>query len=212
VVYGHWSGVEAAGYGWYYRPGASAGVIPTNAGRHCVFAAVPPARFRDAAFRRDSAAGYARVLGEVSPELAASVAASRLESRLWAFAGRKGFLRRPCGPGWALVGDAGYFKDPLTAHGITDALRDAELLAGAAAAGTEAAFGRYAAARDALSLPLFEATDAIASFGWDLDALKQQHQSLNAAMKREVEHLAALDEASGTTPAPVAAREQEQAA
>ena len=36
------------------------------------------------------------------------------------------------GPGWALVGDAGSFKDPLTAHGITDALRDAELLARAA--------------------------------------------------------------------------------
>ena len=45
------------------------------------------------------------------------------------FAGAHGFMRRPCGPGWALVGDAGYFKDPLTAHGITDALRDAELLA-----------------------------------------------------------------------------------
>ena len=51
----------------------------------------------------------------------------------------KGFLRQAYGPGWALVGDAGYFKDPLTAHGITDALRDAELLANAAAAGTEAA-------------------------------------------------------------------------
>jgi hypothetical protein len=37
-------------------------------------------------------------------------------------------LRRATGPGWALVGDAGYFKDPLTAHGITDALRDAEFL------------------------------------------------------------------------------------
>ncbi|MBD0275440.1 MAG: FAD-dependent monooxygenase [Acetobacteraceae bacterium] len=211
TVYGHWSGIAAAGYRWYYRPGASAGAIPTNAGRHCVFAALPPARFRDAAFRRDPAAGYARVLEEVSPELAASVAAARLENRLWAFAGRRGFLRRPRGPGWALVGDAGYFKDPLTAHGITDALRDAELLADAAAAGTEAAFGRYAAARDDLSLPLFEATDAIASFEWDLDAVKRHHQALNAAMKREVEHLAALDQTSGTTPAPLAAREQEQA-
>ena len=30
-------------------------------------------------------------------------------------------------PGWALVGDAGWWKDPLSTHGITDALRDAEL-------------------------------------------------------------------------------------
>ena len=67
------------------------------------------------------------------------------------------------------------------------------------------------AARDDLSLPLFEATDAIASFGWGLDAVMEHHQALNAAMKREVEHLAALDQTSGTTPAPLAAREQEQA-
>lgn len=76
------------------------------------------------------------MLAEVSPALAGA----RPEGRLWAFAGRRGFLRRPHGPGWALVGDAAYFKDPLTAHGITDAFRDAELLAAAAAEGTEAAF------------------------------------------------------------------------
>ena len=59
------------------------------------------------------------------------------------FVGEPGFLRRAAGPGWALVGDAGYFKDPITAHGITDALRDAGLLAAAAAAGTDAALGGY---------------------------------------------------------------------
>jgi flavin-dependent dehydrogenase len=31
-----------------------------------------------------------------------------------------------------LVGDAGYHRDPITGHGITDAFRDAELLARAA--------------------------------------------------------------------------------
>ena len=46
-------------------------------------------------------------------------------------AGCPGYVRRSSGPGWALVGDAGYFKDPITTHGITDALRDAELLADA---------------------------------------------------------------------------------
>src|SRR5215218_2990864 len=209
VVYGHWSGLRAEGYRWYYRPGLSAGVIPTNAGRHCVFAAVPPARFRDAV-RRDLSAGYLRVLEEISPELAVSVAASRLENRLWGFAGRKGFMRQACGPGWALVGDAGYFKDPLTAHGITDALRDAELLAAAAARGLDAGFAGYAAARDELSLPLFEATDAIASFAWDLDTLQEHHRALNAAMKREVEHLAALDSVSGDFRSPMGAPAQQE--
>jgi menaquinone-9 beta-reductase len=191
TLYGHWSGLDAAGYHWHYREGASVGVIPTNAERHCVFAAMPPSRFRREA-PRDPAAEYGRVLQQVAPALAARVAEARLESRLWSFAGRKGFLRQASGPGWALVGDAGYFKDPLTAHGITDALRDAELLADAAAAGTSAAMARYAAIRDALSWPLFEVTDAIASFDWDLDTLKAHHQALNRAMKQEVEHLAAL--------------------
>jgi len=119
-------------------------------------------------------------------------------------------MRQACGPGWALVGDAGYFKDPLTAHGITDALRDAELLAAAAASGSAAGFAGYAAMRDELSLPLFEATDAIASFDWDLDSLQGHHQALNAAMKREVEHLAALDDACADSRSPMGAPAQRQ--
>ena len=101
-------------------------------------------------------------------------------------------LREAWGPGWALVGDAGYFKDPLTAHGMTDALRDAELLAVAAVRGSAVAFAAYAAQREALSRALFEITDAIASFTWNLDTVRQRHLELNTAMKHEVEHIAGL--------------------
>jgi flavin-dependent dehydrogenase len=73
----------------------------------------------------------------------AAVEGANLSGRLRAFAGAPGFMRRPFGPGWALVGDAGYFKDPLTAHGITDALRDAELLARAVLASGPHAMARY---------------------------------------------------------------------
>jgi flavin-dependent dehydrogenase len=41
-------------------------------------------------------------------------------------------VRQAAGPGWALVGDAGYHRDPISGHGLTDAFRDAELLAEAA--------------------------------------------------------------------------------
>ena len=191
VTYGYWSGLGMSGYHWYYREGLNVGVIPTNAGQHCVFVAVPSARFRDGL---RGAAAYHRVLTEIAPDLAAKI--SGATGALRAFAGRPGFLRQPCGPGWALVGDAGYFKDPVTAHGISDALRDAELLARAVVRGTDQAFAEYAAARDDLSLPLFEATDAIASFEWDLETLKQHHQAVNRAMKREVEHFPALGAAS----------------
>ena len=94
--------------------------------------------------------------------LAEEVAAGRLATRPLAFAGEPGYLRRPAGPGWALVGDAGYFKDPITAHGITDALRDAELLARAVLAGTDAALaGLRGDARRAVAAAL-RATDAMA--------------------------------------------------
>ena len=83
--------------------------------------------------------------------------------------GVPGFVRRSWGPGWALVGDAGYFKDPITAHGMTDALRDAELLADelleALAGETARARWRWAATRrtrDRLSHRLFAATEAVA--------------------------------------------------
>ncbi|WP_448207172.1 NAD(P)/FAD-dependent oxidoreductase [Azospirillum sp. sgz302134] len=186
TLYGYWSGVGADGFRWHYREGMGTGIIPTNAGQCCVFTSVSAERFRRED-RGDLAALYRRLIAESLPDLTRALEPARMDGRLWAFAGRKGFLRQPCGPGWALVGDAGYFKDPLTAHGITDALRDAELLATAAARGTPDAFEEYAETRDELSLPLFEVTDAIASFDWDLDALKDHHRTLNKAMKREVD-------------------------
>ena len=55
--------------------------------------------------------------------------------RLRTWVGRPSFVRQAHGPGWVLVGDAGSFLDPLSTHGITDALRDAETLARALAPG-----------------------------------------------------------------------------
>src|SRR6185437_15493512 len=126
---------------------------------------MPPSRFR-AVVRHDIGAGFRAVLAEASAGLASGMPQDAPSGGWRVFAGRKGFLRQPYGPGWALVGDAGYFKDPLTAHGITDALRDAEVLANAIARGTDAALADYAVIRDGLSLPLFRASEAIASFGW----------------------------------------------
>jgi menaquinone-9 beta-reductase len=66
------------------------------------------------------------------------------------------YYRRPIGPGWALVGDAGHFKDYITGQGMTDAFLDAERLADAVLDGREAAFQAYWRGRDALTLPLHQ--------------------------------------------------------
>lgn len=187
VVYAHVPGLADRGTRWHYGPGIAGGTIPTNGGAHCVFVSVSPMRFR-AELRGDLATGFRRVLAEVDPELAAEVAAAGPAEEPRAFAGAPGFFRRAQGRGWALVGDAGYFKDPITAHGITDALRDAWLLSRAILNGVPLA--GYEEARDALSAPLFAVTDRIAGLPRDMDALKALHLELNAAAKAEQAWLA----------------------
>jgi 2-polyprenyl-6-methoxyphenol hydroxylase-like FAD-dependent oxidoreductase len=197
VVYGYWGDVDTTGYEWIFRPNACAGVIPTNDGLTCVFAASNPARVG-----RGGIDVLASLLAEASPEVAARVLAGAAPRGVRTFTGHPGFIRRAWGPGWALVGDAGYWKDPLTAHGLTDALRDAELLARAvvASASGEAsehdAFAGYQGARDRLSLPLLRTTDTIAAQRWtdaEIGALLLQ---LSSAMADEVDTLAALDAVS----------------
>jgi len=192
TIYGYYENLPVDGYHWYYRPGISAGAIPTNDGRTCVFATVSDDRFANE-LRFDLEAGHARVVRACAPDLADALAGARRIGRMPGYPGIPGFLRRSHGPGWALVGDAGYFRDPLTAHGITDALRDAELLARAVAAGTERAFGEYQAARDDLVTPFFEVTDRIASFDWDLGTVQEMHKFMSAEMNREVAAILALD-------------------
>ena len=93
--------------------------------------------------------------------------------RLHGWTGVPGYVRRSWGSGWALVGDAGYYKDPITTHGMTDAMRGAELLADAILAANTSglppgtALARYQAIRDQLSSDLFAATEAVAAYGWD---------------------------------------------
>ena len=190
-VFGYWSGLPVDGYRWYYSPGLSVGAIPTNDGRTCVFASTPADMFNEI-FKHDVAEGYRRVMEQAAPDLAEGMRHGRLDGPLHGFPGQAGFFRRSAGPGWALVGDAGYFKDPLTAHGITDALIEAEYLVRAIQAGTDRALAAYEADRDARTRELFDVTDRIASFTWTLDEARSLHKQLADAMSAEVKALNAL--------------------
>jgi flavin-dependent dehydrogenase len=193
TVYGYWSGLDVDGYHWHWGAAAAAGAIPTNGGEVLVFAGVSARRFAEEV-RSDVPRGYLRLLEEAAPDLAERLSRARLVGALHGFPGHPGYLRRPWGPGWALVGDAAYFKDPITAHGISDALRDAELLARAVERGGDDALAGYEVSRDALSTRLFEVTDRIASAEWDPTELKALHQALSEEMKREVAELERLHE------------------
>lgn len=201
VLYGYWPDLPVDGFNWHYGAASAAGVIPTNNGETLVFAGVPAERWSDT-IASGRFEGFVRVLRETVPALAEAISA-RPERPLSSFAGRTGYFRQSWGRGWALVGDAGYFKDPLTAHGITDALRDAELLADAIVEGTPSALAEYQRCRDEWSEGLFDVTDRIASFEWTLDTVGGLLERLSREMaddvKRMVERAAERTEAAEST-------------
>jgi flavin-dependent dehydrogenase len=200
LVYGYLAGVPTEGYEWFYGHQASAGFIPTEDDLVCVFAATSAQRFRE--LPGTATDRFAALLAAASPAAADRVAHARPAGRLRGFGGVPGYLRRAGGPGWALVGDAGYFKDPLSTHGMSDGLRDAELLAIALAdtlagrmpeAAASAAFQQQ---RDRLSAALLDATERIAAHDWTEEELRRRLRELSAAMSDEIDTLLALDRGS----------------
>lgn len=200
AAYGYWAGLGGDGCEWFFRPGASAGVIPTNDGQTCVFVGTTPARFRRELVREPEA-GYRTLLRAAAPELSERLAAARPPDRILRFPGRVGHLRQAWGPGWALVGDAGSYKDPITAHGLTDALGDAELLARAVVedrqrGGGTSALAGYEWTRNLRSGELFTVTDTIASYRWGPTEVGELLRTLSALLADEVRALAAFDGAA----------------
>jgi flavin-dependent dehydrogenase len=204
MVAGYWAGLDVDGYQWLYAPGEAAGLIPTNDGLVCAWVATGSDRFL-AEGRRRHDLGFRDTFGRVAPDWAEALRDAEQVEPLHGFAGVHGYLRQPWGRGWALVGDASHFKDPLTTHGMTDALRDAELLARAvlaAASGTttsERALADYHDTRDALVRPLHELADQAAGYAWTLDELRALLLDLSAAMRPGVRHQLALDATATTT-------------
>jgi flavin-dependent dehydrogenase len=204
-VYGYWRAADLDGYHWHYGDGLSAGVIPTNDGLACVFAAGPAAVLA-ARMRRSRPLDAAReLLARLDCRLTDLTAGPPLGPVRF-FRGLPARLRRPSGPGWALVGDAGWWKDPLSTYGITDAFRDAELLARAVVAGAASdhamriALCRYRAERDRLALPMHPIVDRLASHQWDLAQVQQLLRGLSSVMADDVEGIRAFDSAPLTLP------------
>jgi 2-polyprenyl-6-methoxyphenol hydroxylase-like FAD-dependent oxidoreductase len=203
-AYGYWRAADLDGYHWYYEAGLSAGIIPTNDGLGCVFVGGSPKTLAAAMRDRSPLGAQRSLLARLDSRISDLVAAPPVGSvRL--FRGLPAKLRRPYGTGWALVGDAGWWKDPLSTYGITDALRDAELLAAAVVAGSASeraaatALAGYQAQRDRTALAMHCIVDRLASHEWDLEEVRRLLRELSSVMADEVEAILSFDVALART-------------
>jgi 2-polyprenyl-6-methoxyphenol hydroxylase-like FAD-dependent oxidoreductase len=211
VYYAYVASPDWNGYEFHLAPSSFAGVFPTHDGQACVWLCRPTPLLepvRQAGARRASA-----LLTEMSlaaPTVAERAGAGRVASPVRGAARMPNFVRRSAGPGWALVGDSGYHRDPITGHGITDAFRDAELLATALSqalcdpSGEDAALADYERTRAVALRETFDLTRALTAFPppHHFEALQIQ---LSKALDREALMLASLPAPPGTDRAAVAA-------
>lgn len=163
--YSYWSGLQMNGFEAYNRDDRAFAAWPTNDGMTLIVGGWPYAQFEEN--RRDPERAFMEMLDR-APEFSERVRNAKREERFRG-AAVPNFFRKPFGDGWALVGDAGYNKDFITAQGIADAFRDAELCVEALDAwfsGREAydkAMTRYQTARDNHVFPIYDFTIEFAS-------------------------------------------------
>jgi flavin-dependent dehydrogenase len=165
AYYTFFSDLPVDGLEVYIRPDRGFGAIPTNDGQTIVVVGWPYAE--TSAYKQDVEANYFKTM-ELAPEFAERVRAAKRTER---FTGGSNlnFFRKPYGPGWALVGDAGYEKDNITAQGITDAFHQAEWCATAldeaftGARSFDDAMADYHRTRDERAMPVFEFTAQMAT-------------------------------------------------
>jgi 2-polyprenyl-6-methoxyphenol hydroxylase-like FAD-dependent oxidoreductase len=164
--YAYWSGLPMHGrFETYIRPDRGFAAAETHDGLTMIVGGWPYAEF--GANRIDIEGNFLKLLNLV-PEFAGRVRTAKREAR-FAGAPTPNFFRKPYGPGWALVGDAGYLKDPITAQGILDAFRDAERCAMAldqtfsAGRSFDAAMGDCQRERDDKVLAMYEFTWQLAT-------------------------------------------------
>ncbi len=168
AYFSYWDGIPIDGFELYARERRMAGAFPTNDGLTCVFVTWPRREFQ--AFRANVEASYLATI-ELVPSLAERAQSGRRAERIAGTADLGSLFRKPYGPGWALVGDAGYHLDPITGQGMTDAFRDAELLAEAIDAGLSdrqplnEALADYEQRRNVAAMPAY-------NFAHELSALE----------------------------------------
>jgi len=187
MYYAYWSGLAILSTEIQIRSKHTTIAFPTNDGLTLVVVSSAIAEFPR--IRLDHEAAYLAVLPEY-------IRAGRRETRVAGTADLPNFYRQPYGPGWALVGDAGYHKDPLAAQGISDAFRDAELLSAALTAGgsdsREASLAKYERLRNAETRAMYDFTCQRASYEEPPPSMVQLLEAISRSPE-DANHFVGLD-------------------
>lgn len=184
AYYGYWRNLPADGLDIWFGQDSVAGIFPTNDDESVVWVQ-SPVRNR-ATFRRAVTETYLRTVRSF-PEAAARIADAVPQRRVVGMSRLPNFFRAAHGPGWALVGDAGHHKDPLVARGISDAFRDAELLAEAMRASMAGdlplsrSLAEFQRVRDLTSRRIYELNAELAKLSRPLGELADLWQRLAVA-------------------------------
>jgi 2-polyprenyl-6-methoxyphenol hydroxylase-like FAD-dependent oxidoreductase len=200
--YTYYSGFDAGDIEQYVRPFQGTACFPTNDGLTLIAGVWPSSRFHEI---RADVEGSIRKVHELTPTVADRLRGAKREEKWVGTAGVANYFRRPYGPGWALVGDAGYDKDPLTAQGISDAFIDAENLTEALDAGfsgrraLDAALAEYQSRRDSRAKPMYEFTCELAKLEPPPPPMQQLFAALHRNQEATNEFYAAL---TGSLPVP----------
>jgi flavin-dependent dehydrogenase len=183
--FSYWADVPGESLEMYDRHRRAIFAFPTNDHLFAVFVAWPASEL--GVVRAEIERQFLAAV-DGAPTLGERVRAGRRADRFYGATDVRNFLRRPYGPGWALVGDAGCHKDPYLALGVADAFRDAELLAAAIDDGLAgraemtAALAEYERRRNEATMPDYRANMARAQF-----AVSPEERSLRAALHGNAE-------------------------
>jgi flavin-dependent dehydrogenase len=192
-IYSYWAGLPSDKIVNFYEVGKAGGIIPTNDGVAVAWTAISPADFQNEA-RGDLAGAHHERIDELAG-LRELLAGAQRVGGYRGHPGLPGYLRQPYGPGWALVGDAGYFKDPVSAHGITDAFIGAEMVADALAdvlrcgVDENVALARYGTDRETLASEMMPPVAKIASLEATLPEVAESFKAMAVAMRHEFGYL-----------------------
>jgi 2-polyprenyl-6-methoxyphenol hydroxylase-like FAD-dependent oxidoreductase len=203
AFYSYWSGVGSPGFDVAIGDRCGMAAFPTHDDLTLVILGLPEEDFRAA--RSDVEAAFLRTADTLA-SLGDRLRSGTREERFHTATDLAGYFRKPYGPGWALVGDAGYHLHPVTAQGITDAFLDAERLTEAVDAAFserstyDDAMAAYQSARDQHVMPMYEMTFGFAQLDQPPPPDMQQLLGAVAGNQRAMDDFVSMQ--AGTLPIP----------